>query len=93
MGSVAAESAARVQQGRALVDKLCATCHATSKSDASPHAAAPPLRSLDRQMDLDAFADRLRDGLLTGHRDMPMFRFSREDAWAVSAYIRSIQGP
>ena len=88
-----AESPARIQQGRALVDQLCASCHAIGRSDASPHAAAPPLRELDNQLDLDKFADRLHDGLLTGHKDMPLFRFSREDAWSASAYIRSIQGP
>ena len=89
----AAESTARLQRGRTLVDKFCAECHAVGKDDASRHAAAPPFRHLDRQLDLDAFADRLREGLLSGHRDMPMFRFSREDAWAVSAFIRSIEGP
>jgi mono/diheme cytochrome c family protein len=89
----AAESPPRTQQGRVFVDKFCASCHAVGKNDLSPHAAAPPFRNLDRQMDLDAFTDRLRDGLLTSHRDMPMFRFSQEDAWAVAAYIRSIQGP
>jgi hypothetical protein len=31
--------------------------------------------------------------LLTGHEDMPMFRFDRDDADAMAAYIRSIQGP
>ncbi len=55
--------------------------------------ATPPFRELDQQLDLDKFADRLHDGLLTSHKDMPMFRFSRDDAWSASAYIRSIQGP
>jgi mono/diheme cytochrome c family protein len=90
-GHGAAESSDRVVQGHALVKKLCAGCHAIGKRDASPHAAAPPLRNLDRHLELDALADRLRSGLLSNHPDMPMFRFSREDAWSASAYIRSIQ--
>jgi mono/diheme cytochrome c family protein len=36
---------------------------------------------------------RIREGLLTGHEDMPMFRFGRNDADAMVAYIRSIQVP
>jgi mono/diheme cytochrome c family protein len=44
-------------------------------------------------MDLSELARRLRRGLLTGHEDMPMFRFKRDDADAMAAYIRSIQGP
>ena len=43
-------------------------------------------------MDLSELARRLRRGLLTGHEDMPMFRFKRDDADAMAAYIRSIRG-
>lgn len=92
-GTAASEDSKFAAQGRALVDRLCAGCHAIGRSDRSPHVAAPPLRNLDRYTDLDALAARLREGLLTGHQDMPMFRFSREDAWAAAAYIRSIQAP
>jgi mono/diheme cytochrome c family protein len=59
----------------------------------SPHPAAPAFRTLGDQMDLSELARRLRRGLLTGHEDMPMFRFKRDDADAMAAYIRSIQGP
>ena len=88
-----AERAPLKQQGRILVEKMCGGCHAIGKDDTSPHVAAPAFRILDRQLDLDSFADRLRRGLLTGHQDMPMFRLSRDDAYAITAYIRSIQGP
>ena len=89
----AAERPSLAQQGQALVVKMCASCHATGKDDLSPHLAAPPFRNLDRRTDLDSFADRLRRGLMSGHQDMPTFRFSRDDAYAVSAYVRSIQAP
>ena len=45
-----------------------------------PNAGAPPFRTLDRWVDLDSFIDRLREGLMVGHPDMPTFRFTREDA-------------
>jgi cytochrome c len=92
-GASAAEDSKFAAQGRVIVDRLCASCHAIGRTDRSPHVAAPPFRNLDRQTDLDTLAARLREGLMTGHQDMPMFRFSREDAWSAAAYIRSIQSP
>lgn len=82
-----------VERGRALVTKLCGECHAVGRTGASPHAGAPTFRSLDDHTDLDEFMDRLRAGLQSTHPDMPSFRFSRGDARAVVAYLRSIQGP
>src|ERR1700756_2140948 len=81
------------QQGRALAERMCAQCHAVGKSESSPHDSAPAFRALDRRLDLDTFMERLREGLMVGHPDMPMFRFAREDARAFVLYLRSIQAP
>jgi mono/diheme cytochrome c family protein len=81
------------QRGRTLVQELCAQCHAIGRADRSPHVGAPPFRALDRRLDLDSFVARLREGLVSGHGDMPMFRFSREDARAVVEYLRLIEAP
>ncbi len=81
------------EHGRALVTEMCGACHAIGKTDPSPNAAAPAFRRLDTRVDLDAFADQLREGLQSTHPDMPSFRFSRADARAVVAYLRSIQAP
>jgi len=83
----------RQQRGRMLVAKMCGQCHATGRKGESPHSGAPAFRALGPRVDLDAFMDRLREGLASGHPDMPMFRFSREDAKAIVAYLRAIQGP
>ena len=72
---------------------MCSPCHAIGENGSSPHSAAPTFRSLSRRVDLDTFSNRLREGLISGHPDMPMFRFSREDARALTAYLRSIQAP
>ena len=53
----------------------------------------PAFRALDRRVDLDSFMERLREGLMVGHPDMPTFRFTREDARAFLLYLRSIQAP
>ena len=77
------EPSALEQQGRALAERMCSECHAIGARGQSPHAGAPAFRTLDR----------LREGLMVGHPDMPMFRFSREDARAFVLYLRSVQAP
>jgi len=80
-----------VRDGFALAERMCAQCHAIGKTGASTHSAAPAFRELDRRVDLDRFTAQLREGLISGHPDMLTFRFSREDARALTAYLRYIQ--
>jgi cytochrome c len=80
-----------VEQGTLLAMTFCAQCHAIGVTDASPHAQAPAFRALDQRVDLDTFFKRLREGVTSGHSDMPTFRFTRDDARAFIAYLRSIQ--
>lgn len=87
------EPGALARRGGALAAKMCSRCHAIGAGGASPHSAAPAFRTLSRRINLDTFTGRLREGLTSGHPDMPTFRFSREDARALTAYLRSIQGP
>ena len=75
----------------ALAERICSVCHAIGKTGASPHAPAPAFRDLGNRVDLDDFAHRLGEGLTSGHPGMPTFRFTREDARALTAYLRSIQ--
>ena len=81
-----------VARGRMLAAEMCGKCHAIDKAGTSPHVAAPAFRTLDSRIDLDEFMDRLRGGLQSTHADMPSFRFTRDDARAVVAFLRSIQG-
>jgi len=81
------------QQGRALAERMCAQCHAIGRSGKSPHANAPLFRELGRRVDLDAFIDRLREGMMSDHPDMPTFHFDGENARAFRLYLRSIQAP
>ena len=73
---------------RCAVNVMRSAGPARARMPARRHSA----RSTTR-IDLDAFTDRLREGLQSTHADMPSFRFSRDDARAVVAYLRSIQGP
>jgi len=92
-GSSISQAETLPQRGEVIANGLCSHCHAIGRTGNSPHAAAPRFRSLENQTDLSKLAQRIRGGLLTGHEDMPMFRFGRDDADAMVAYIRSIQGP
>jgi cytochrome c len=85
------ELGALERDGLALAERMCAQCHAVGKTGTSPHSAAPVFRVLDRRIDLDRFTARLREGLISGHPDMMTFRFSRDDARALTAYLRHIQ--
>jgi mono/diheme cytochrome c family protein len=79
------------ERGHTLAERMCSQCHAIGKSGESPHAGAPAFRAINRRVDLDSFMERLREGLMVGHPDMPTFRFTREDARAFLLYLRSIQ--
>lgn len=81
------------QRGQALAETMCSQCHAIGRAGRSRHAGAPPFRALDRRLDLNSFMERLREGLMVGHPDMPTFRFTREDGRAFVLYLRSIQAP
>ncbi len=81
------------QRGQVIARGMCSGCHAVGRTGDSPHPAAPRFRSLDDRTDLSKLARRFREILITGHDDMPMFRFDSRDADAVVAYMRSIQGP
>lgn len=80
------------RHGKALLETLCARCHAVGKTGNSPNSLAPPFRTFgdDKLYDND-FAQRLQDGLSSIHPDMPTFHFNREDAEAAVSYLRSIQ--
>lgn len=81
------------QRGEVLARGMCGACHAIGKSGASKDPAAPRFWRLDSVTNLSKLSERLQGGLLTGHEGMPLFRFNRDDADAMVAYIRSIQGP
>jgi cytochrome c len=80
-----------VRHGRALVEEFCARCHAVGHAGRSPHADAPPLRSIGRSFDLDEFPSTLERGITSTHPDMPEFKFTHKDARAVRDYLRTIQ--
>ena len=80
------------QHGEAMLQKMCARCHAVGAAGASPNTLAPPLRKLGEDKLYDpVFVQRLQDGYSSIHRFMPTFRFTRDDAEAAVNYLKAIQ--
>ncbi len=83
---------AEQEHGKALLQRMCAKCHAVGARGRSPHPLAPPFRTFSEEKLYDEdFAERLQNGLSTMHPDMPTFHFSRSDAEAAVSYLKSLQ--
>jgi cytochrome c len=78
-------------RGHVLVQRYCAGCHAVNPTGKSPNPAAPAFRDLNARYKIDDLAEALAEGILTGHRAMPEFRFPPQDVDAVLRYLKSIQ--
>jgi cytochrome c len=81
----------QVKRGEALLTRHCASCHAIGRTGESQHAQAPAFRTLSRRYKIEALEEALGEGILSGHPDMPEFRFSPGDVGAVIAYLEAIQ--
>ena len=82
---------AEQRRARAMLENLCARCHAVGKTGQSPNPLAPPFRTFGEKLYDTDMVQRLQDGLTTIHPEMPTFRFSRDEAAAAVNYLRSIQ--
>jgi cytochrome c len=91
----AAASAAEgpVHRGEQLVTRDCSRCHAVGRIGASQHPQAPPFRTLGRRYPVESLEEALAEGIISGHPDMPQFRYAGEDVGAIIAYLKSIQQP
>ena len=78
-------------RAKAMLEDLCGRCHAVGTTGKSPNPLAPPFRNFGEKLYDTDMVQRLQDGLTTVHKEMPTFRFSREDAGAAVNYLRSIQ--
>lgn len=77
--------------GRALVVRNCGLCHAVGRSDASPKSGAPAFRDLSQRYEVEALGEALAEGILTGHPEMPEFRFAPHEVDAILRYLQSLQ--
>jgi len=88
--AVAAESERRVREGKALVEKNCAGCHAVGARGASPNRKAPEFRTLHARHASLALREPLSRGIAAPHDEMPKFALSAAEIDTIVAYINSL---
>lgn len=85
------DAAEALALGRDLVVSNCGRCHAVGRADDSSNPAAPALRDLWRRYDVEALGEALAEGILTGHPEMPEFRFEPHEIDSILRYLQSLQ--
>lgn len=79
-----------IAKGKALVEEKCARCHATGLEDKSPHEKAPPFRDVVEIYPSENLAEALAEGIVSGHPDMPVFKFDPPQIEAFLGYLNSL---
>jgi len=78
-------------RGKALLTRMCSSCHAVGATGNSPHPGAPAFRTIGTRYDIAELTERMTDRLVSIHPDMPDFQLGEQDAKAVRSYLYSIQ--
>jgi cytochrome c len=81
----------QARRGFAILQTHCARCHAVGRSGASPLPAAPPFRTLHERYPVESLQESLAEGIVTGHPDMPEFRFDPDQIGDIIAYLKSLE--
>ena len=84
-------AAVDLKLGETLLARHCGSCHAIGKSGDSPQKDALALRTLSSRYPVEALEEALGEGFMSGHPDMPEFKFDADDVGAIIAYLKSIQ--
>ena len=77
----------RSTQGKAILHKHCARCHAIEAAGKSPLQAAPPMRDIYSRYATRELQQELSEGMVSKHNEMPQISFSGEDVAAILAYL------
>ena len=86
-----AAAADDIKRGEELSQRDCASCHAIGRTGDSPHKLAPAFRTLGQRYPIESLEEALGEGILSGHPDMPEFKFDADEVGDIIAYLKSIQ--
>lgn len=86
-----AQTAPDVQRGAQLAQANCARCHAIDKLSPSPLALAPPFRALHTRYPVEDLEEPLAEGIVTGHANMPEFRFDPDQIRDFIAFLKTLE--
>jgi len=79
------------QRGSVIVRTNCARCHAIGKAGDSPLPIAPPFRTLHDRYPVEDLQEPLAEGIVTGHPNMPEFRFDPGQVGDIIAYLKLLE--
>jgi len=77
--------------GETLLTRDCGKCHAIGRTGNSPNKEAPVFRTLGSRYPVESLEEALGEGIMSGHPDMPEFKFDADQVGAIIAYLKSIQ--
>ena len=80
-----------VKRGETLLTRDCGKCHAVGRTGDSPRKDTPAFRTLGQRYPIESLEEALGEGIMSGHPDMPEFKFDADDVGAIIAYLKSIQ--
>ncbi len=89
IGSAAVAQDAK--RGETLLTRDCGGCHAVGRAGNSPRPDVPAFRTLSQRYPIENLEESLGEGIMSGHPDMPEFKFNADDVGAIIAYLKSIQ--
>lgn len=90
-GSSTPSTAAMIEDGRAIAEANCASCHAIGQTDQSPNPKAPTFRTVLKRYSAEMLSTELAEGMRVAHGAMPQFQFRPEAVDSLIAYMRSIE--
>ena len=86
-----AAAADDLKKGETLLARDCGHCHAVGRTGNSLDKEAPPFRSLGTRYPIESLEEALGEGMMSGHPDMPEFKYDADDVGGIIAYLKSIQ--
>jgi len=86
-----AQQSPNVQRGFNLARANCARCHSIDKVTESPFKPAPPFRTLHQRYPVENLEESLAEGIVTGHPNMPEFRFAPDQIGDFIAFLKTLE--
>lgn len=79
------------QRGLNIARANCARCHSIDKVTESPLKIAPPFRTLHTKYPVENLEEPLAEGIVTGHQNMPEFKFAPDQVADFIAFLKTLQ--
>ena len=77
--------------GETLLARDCGKCHAVGRTGDSPSKDALAFRTLGTHYPVESLEEALGEGMMSGHPEMPEFKYDAGQVGAIIAYLKSIQ--